>query len=380
MNLSHEEKGRYHRHLILKEFGLASQEKLKNAKVLVIGAGGLGCPCLLYLTAAGIGRIGIVDFDQVDESNLQRQVLFKESDIGKNKAETAAKRLTELNSFVQFDVYPVQLTSHNAIDILSNYDVVIDGSDNFATRYLVNDACVFQKKSLVYGSIFRFEGQASVFNLKKKDGAFSPNYRDLFPKPPLPGTVPSCAEAGVLGVLPGVIGSFQANETIKIITGIGEPLAGKLFLWNALTMETRQLQYEADDENPISGKKPTITALIDYEEFCGMKKKENGMKEISPTELKTMVDQKQDIQIVDVRESFEYEICNIGGELIPLGLIDAKLDKIAKNKPVVVHCKMGGRSAKAVMLLEARGFNNVMSLRGGIMAYIDEVDSTLQRY
>ncbi len=377
--LSREELTRYHRHLILKDFGRPAQDKLKSSRVLVIGAGGLGCPCLLYLTAAGVGRIGIVDFDTVDVSNLQRQILFTIADLGKNKSEAAAEHLRLLNPWVEFDLYPIQITSENAEKIISNYDVVVDGSDNFPTRYLVNDACVFQNKPLVYGSIFRFEGQASVFNYETTFGR-GPNYRDLFPTPPVPGTVPSCSEAGVLGVLPGVIGSLQANEAIKIITGTGSPLSGKLYLWDALTMESRVLNFEGDDENPLTGKNPTIKTLIDYEKFCGLNTSEHTMKEISPKALKTLLDEKADIQIIDVRESTEYEICNLGGELIPLGLIKLRLEKISKIKPVVIYCKMGGRSAQAIKILESHGFDNLMNLRGGLLAYIDEVDPKLTKY
>ncbi|HMY37322.1 MAG TPA: molybdopterin-synthase adenylyltransferase MoeB, partial [bacterium] len=317
--LTTEELARYNRHLILKEFGLEGQQKLKSAKVLVIGAGGLGAPCLLYLTAAGVGTIGIVDFDTVDASNLQRQVLYTVDDVGKPKADTAAHRLKQLNPSVHFNTHREKLTSANALDIIRSYDIIADGSDNFQTRYLVNDACVLLNKPLIYASIFQFEGQVSVFNYTDPSGTLGPNYRDLFPTPPPPGMVPSCAEGGVLGVLPGIIGSMQASEAIKVITGIGTPLSGKLFLWNALTFESRTMKFKRDPANPINGLQQTITALIDYEVFCGISEPEKQTGgEISPAELKHWIDTGKDFQLIDVRESFEYGICNLGGTLIPL--------------------------------------------------------------
>lgn len=379
--LTTEELTRYNRHLILKEFGLEGQQKLKSAKVLVIGAGGLGAPCLLYLTAAGVGTIGIVDFDTVDASNLQRQVLYTVDDVGKPKADTAAQRLKQLNPFVHFNTHREKLTSANAMDIIRSYDIIADGSDNFQTRYLVNDACVLLNKPLIYASIFQFEGQVSVFHYTDSSGTLGPNYRDLFPNPPPPGMVPSCAEGGVLGVLPGIIGSMQASEAIKVITGIGAPLSGKLFLWNALTFETRTMKFKRDPANPINGLQPTITALIDYEVFCGISEPEKQTAaEISPTELKHWIDTGKDFQLIDVRESFEYDICNLGGTLIPLAQIMQESARIAPNKPVVVHCKMGGRSAKAIAQLRTLGFDNLINLRGGIIAYAETVDSSLAKY
>ncbi|MCK6542835.1 molybdopterin-synthase adenylyltransferase MoeB [bacterium] len=379
--LTTEELARYNRHLILKEFGLEGQQKLKSAKVLVIGAGGLGAPCLLYLTAAGVGTIGIVDFDTVDASNLQRQVLYTVDDVGKPKADTAAQRLKQLNPFVHFNTHREKLTSANAMDIIRSYDIIADGSDNFQTRYLVNDACVLLNKPLIYASIFQFEGQVSVFHYTDPSGTLGPNYRDLFPTPPPPGMVPSCAEGGVLGVLPGIIGSMQASEAIKVITGIGAPLSGKLFLWNALTFESRTMKFKRDPVNPINGLQPTITALIDYEVFCGISEPEKQTAgEISPTELKHWIDTGKDFQLIDVRESFEYDICNLGGTLIPLAQIMQESARIAPNKPVVVHCKMGGRSAKAIAQLRTLGFDNLINLRGGIIAYAETVDPSLAKY
>ncbi|HMV25751.1 MAG TPA: molybdopterin-synthase adenylyltransferase MoeB [bacterium] len=379
--LTTEELARYNRHLILKEFGLEGQQKLKSAKVLVIGAGGLGAPCLLYLTAAGVGTIGIVDFDTVDASNLQRQVLYTVDDVGKPKADTAAHRLKQLNPSVHFNTHREKLTSANALDIIRSYDIIADGSDNFQTRYLVNDACVLLNKPLIYASIFQFEGQVSVFNYTDPSGTLGPNYRDLFPTPPPPGMVPSCAEGGVLGVLPGIIGSMQASEAIKVITGIGTPLSGKLFLWNALTFESRTMKFKRDPANPINGLQQTITALIDYEVFCGISEPEKQTGgEISPAELKHWIDTGKDFQLIDVRESFEYGICNLGGTLIPLAQIMQESARIAQNKPVVVHCKMGGRSAKAIAQLRTLGFDNLINLRGGIIAYAETVDPSLAKY
>jgi len=379
--LTREELSRYNRHLILKEFGLEGQEKLKAAKVLVVGTGGLGSPSLLYLTAAGVGTIGLLDFDVVDESNLQRQVLFEVNDVGRPKVEAARDRLQALNPHVQFILHHTTMTSKNALDIIKNYDIVSDGSDNFQTRYLVNDACVMLDKPLIYGSIFQFEGQVSVFNHRDKNQNPGPNYRDLFATPPPPGLVPSCSEAGVLGVLPGIIGAMQANEAIKIITGIGEPLSGRLFLWNALTFESRIIKFHRDESNPLNGKNPTIKELIDYDEFCGIVKySDDAKKEITVKELKKMIDEKQNVQLVDVREPFESDICNLGGDLIPLRSVAANIHRIAKDRPVVVYCKTGARSAKAIERLEQLGFSNLMNLRGGIMAYASEVDPSLQKY
>lgn len=372
---------RYSRHLIIPEFNIEGQRKLKKAKVLVVGAGGLGSPLLLYLTAAGVGTIGILDFDLVDETNLQRQVLFTTEDVGKSKVQAARKRLEKLNPYVKFITHETRLTSSNALEIIKDYDLVADGTDNFPTRYLVNDACVLLAKPNVYASIFRFEGQVSVFNYTNEKGETGPNYRDLFPAPPPPGLVPSCAEGGVIGVLPGIIGSLQANEVIKVITGVGEPLSGRLFLFDALTFETRLLKLVKD---PISGSNPTIKGLVDYEEFCGLNVKENGknsVREITVQELKRWADSGTDYQLIDVREPYEYEIVNLGGELIPLKTIEESIDKIRSNKKVVIHCRSGARSAKAIETLERKyGFSNLYNLKGGVLAWADEIDPSLPKY
>ncbi len=375
---SKEELERYSRHLIIPEFNIEGQRKLKDAKVLVVGSGGLGSPLLLYLTAAGIGTIGLVDFDVVDETNLQRQVLFSVDDVGVPKVEAAIKRLKGLNPHVNFIAHNTQLTSENALDIVANYDLVADGTDNFPTRYLVNDACVLLNKTNVYASIFRFEGQVSVFNYTDESGTTGPHYRDLFPTPPPPGLVPSCAEGGVIGVLPGIIGSLQANEVIKVITGIGQPLAGRLFLFDALTFETRTLKVHKDPEQ-----KP-ITKLIDYQLFCGIEDKteeESAVKEITVRELEQMRDRGDDHQLIDVREPYEYEIAHLDGELIPLGQIESAVDRVASHKPVIVHCRSGVRSAQAIRQLESKyGFTNLHNLKGGILAYADQVDTSLAKY
>lgn len=380
---------RYSRHIIIPEFNIEGQKKLKNAKVLVIGTGGLGAPLLLYLTAAGVGTIGIVDMDVVDDSNLQRQVLFTVKDLGRPKVEVAAERLAQLNPHVKFVTYNTQFHSSNAFDILKDYDVVADGTDNFPTRYLVNDASVLLGKTNVYGSIFRFDGQVTVFNYQYENGEVGPNYRDLYPEPPPPGLVPSCAEGGVLGVLPGIIGSMQASEVIKVITGVGDPLVGRLFTYDALNFETRILRFKKDKHNPISGENPTVTALIDYEQFCGIVKqpttseiqKLNTVKEITVQELKQLFDSKADFQLIDVREDYEFEIANLGGELIPLGTVLQHVEKINKDKQVVVHCRSGKRSADAIRVLEERfGFDNLYNLKGGILAYADQVDNSLAKY
>ena len=372
---------RYNRHIIIPEFGLAAQQKLKAAKVLVVGSGGLGSPVLLYLAAAGIGTIGIVDFDVVDDSNLQRQVLFGVNEIGKPKVEAAKARLQALNPHIEFVLYNTQLTSQNALDIIKDYDVVADGTDNFPTRYLVNDACVLLGKPNIYASIFQFEGQVSVFNYTNANGELGPNYRDLYPTPPPPGLVPSCAEGGVLGVLPGIIGSLQALEVIKVITGIGEPLAGRFYIFDALNFESRTFNISRRDDNPLNGKNPTITQLIDYEQFCGVKAVETPVKEITAAELYELQVKGTPFQLIDVREPYEYDIVNIGAELIPLASVSEQADKFNKDIPVIVHCKMGGRSAKAIRELEDKfGFTNLYNLKGGILAYIDEVKPELTKY
>ncbi|MEQ9422969.1 MAG: molybdopterin-synthase adenylyltransferase MoeB [Cyclobacteriaceae bacterium] len=371
---SKEELERYSRHLIIPEFNIEGQRRLKDSKVLVVGTGGLGSPLLLYLTAAGVGTIGILDFDIVDETNLQRQVLFSVDDVGKPKVEAAQKRLIGLNPHVQFNVHNVQLTSQNALDIIKDYDLVADGTDNFPTRYLVNDACVMLGKPNVYASIFRFEGQVSVFNYK--DG---PHYRDLFPTPPPPGLVPSCAEGGVIGVLPGIIGSLQANEVLKILSGVGDPLAGRLFLFDALTFETRTLKVHKNPETP------EIKELIDYDQFCGLnlngKSNKEEVKEVTVQDLKNLKESGEDFQLVDVRESYEFDICNIEGDLIPLGSILDNTDKISSDKKVVVHCRSGARSATAITQLERKfGFENLYNLKGGILAWADQIDTSMAKY
>jgi len=381
IHFSKEELSRYDRHIIIPDFGFEAQKKLKASKVLVIGSGGLGSPALLYLAAAGVGTIGIVDFDVVDDSNLQRQVLFGVDEIGKPKVEAAKKRLESLNPYIDIKIYNQQLTSQNALEIIREYDVVADGTDNFPTRYLVNDACVLLGKPNVYASIFQFEGQVSVFNYINREGELGPNYRDLYPTPPPPGLVPSCAEGGVLGVLPGIIGSLQALEVIKVITGVGETLSGRFFIFDALNFEPRTFKIKRNPANPVNGENPTIKQLIDYELFCGVKAVEKPIKEITAKELYDLQVRGEDIQVIDVREPHEYEIANIGGELIPLATVSANADKIDRSKKVIVHCKMGGRSAKAVRELEEKfGFTNLYNLKGGILGWIDEVQPELTKY
>ena len=376
VSFSQAEYARYNRHIIIPEFGLEGQKKLKATKVLVIGSGGLGSPVLLYLAAAGVGTLGIVDFDVVDDSNLQRQVLFGVDEIGKPKVEAAKQRLQSLNPHINIITYNTQLTSQNALDIIKDYNVVADGTDNFPTRYLVNDACLLLDKPNVYASIFQFEGQVSVFNYVDAKGERGPNYRDLYPAPPPPGLVPNCAEGGVLGVLPGIIGSMQANEVIKIITGIGETLSGRFFVFDALTFETRTFNITRNENNPVNGKNPTITKLIDYEQFCGMKAVEKPIKEITVEEFDEWKTNGENIQVIDVREPSEFAEVNIGATLIPLGTIGENPDKIDKNKKVVVHCKLGGRSAKAIRELEEKfGFTNLYNLKGGITAYLQKANA-----
>ena len=381
IQFSKEELARYNRHIIIPDFGLEAQQKLKAAKVLIVGSGGLGSPALLYLAAAGVGTIGIVDFDVVDDSNLQRQVLFGVDEIGKPKVEAAKRRLESLNPHINIILHNTQLTSANALDILKDYDLVADGTDNFPTRYLVNDAAVLLGKPNIYASIFQFEGQVSVFNYRNAKGELGPNYRDLYPTPPPPGLVPSCAEGGVLGVLPGIIGSLQALEVIKVITGVGEPLSGRFFIFDALNFETRTFNISKRADNPINGENPTIKALIDYEQFCGVKAVEKPVKEITPEELYNWQVKGEKFQLIDVREPHEYEIVNIGAELIPLGTVSENADRISRDQKVVVHCKMGGRSAKAIRELEEKyGFENLYNLKGGILRYIDEVQPELTQY
>lgn len=387
IKFSKEELERYSRHLIIPEFNIEGQKKLKHARVLVVGTGGLGAPLLLYLTAAGVGTIGIVDFDVVDYSNLQRQVLFTTHDVGRPKVEAAQERLSALNPHVRFEVFNTRLDSTNALEIISQFDVVADGTDNFPTRYLVNDACVLAGKVNVFASIFRFEGQASVFNYRYPDGSRGPNYRDLFPTPPPPGLVPSCAEGGVIGVLPGILGSLQANEVIKVITGVGEPLAGRFFQFDAAEFKTRIFKITRDPENPLTGSNPTQTELIDYEFFCGIntnhttmeKNESNG--QLSVTDLHEWIKSGKDFQLIDVREPYEYEIANLGAILIPKGEILRHLDEIDRTKDVVFLCRSGKRSQDVIDLLRAEeGFTNLYNLRGGILAWADEIDPTMAKY
>ncbi|MCS6903951.1 MAG: molybdopterin-synthase adenylyltransferase MoeB [Bacteroidia bacterium] len=383
IGFSAEELARYNRHIIIPEFGIEGQRRLKAAKVLVVGTGGLGSPALLYLAAAGVGHIGIVDFDVVEDSNLHRQVLFSKEDVGYSKVEAAKKKLLALNPHIHIEVFNTRLTANNALGIISNYDVVADGTDNFPTRYLVNDACYFLRKPNVYASIFQFEGQVSVFNYIDKNGEIGPNYRDIFASPPPPGLVPSCAEGGVLGVLPGIIGSIQALEVIKVVTGIGKVLSGRIFAFDALTFQTRIFNITKDPNNPLSGNNPTILGLIDYEQFCGVAPAPANaapIKEITALELKQLIESGANFELIDVREPFEYEICNLGGKLIPLGEIKERLDCIPRDKLVVVHCKMGGRSAKAIELLLELGYHNLVNLKGGIIAYASEVDTSIPKY
>ncbi|ELR73738.1 Sulfur carrier protein adenylyltransferase ThiF [Fulvivirga imtechensis AK7] len=368
--LTTNELARYQRHLTLPGFGKAGQEKLKSAQVLVVGSGGLGSPVLLYLAAAGVGTIGIVDFDQVDETNLQRQVLFRQQDIGISKAILARQRIKELNPYINVEVYEERLTSENALEIIEHYDLVIDGTDNFPTRYLINDACVISDKPYIYGSIFRFEGQVAVFNYK--GGA---TYRDLYPEPPEPDSVPNCAEGGVIGVLPGIIGCMQANEAIKVLTETGQPLAGRLLIFDALVMETRTISI------PKNKNLPKIDKLIDYEEFCSGPQTTIKMKEITVQELKAMQDSGENFQLLDVREPHEYDIANLNGELIPMQQVPEAGDKIARDKKVVVHCRSGARSAQAIKFWESKhGLDNLYNLKGGILAWAREIDPEMAQY
>ena len=378
--LSNQEVARYSRHLIMPEVGMNGQLKLKAASVLCIGAGGLGSPVALYLAAAGVGRLGIVDFDVVDYSNLQRQIIHGTPDVGRLKLDSAKDRLNAINPEVTIIPHEVVLSSDNALDILGGYDIIVDGTDNFPTRYLVNDACVLIGKPNVYGSIFRFEGQASVF--ATKDG---PCYRCLYPEPPPPGLVPSCAEGGVLGILPGVVGTIQATEAVKLIIGTGEPLINRFLIYDALRMRFRELKLHRDPECPVCGDNPTVRELVDYEQFCGVTpvaESEGGDGgDTSAEELKARIDQKEDVFILDVREPEEFQICRIpGSTLIPLGDLPKRLAELEDQDTMVVHCKSGVRSAKAVMLLHEAGFKKAQNLRGGILAWIDKVDPSLPKY
>jgi adenylyltransferase/sulfurtransferase len=379
-SLTNEEILRYSRHLIMPEVGMEGQLKLKNAKVLLIGTGGLGAPLGLYLAAAGVGRLGLVDFDVVDFTNLQRQVTFGTSDVGKFKSEAARERLSNLNPNIQIEAFETKLTSENALELFKDFDVIVDGTDNFPTRYLVNDACILLGKPNVYGSIFRFEGQATVFGMP--DG---PCYRCLYPEPPPPGLVPSCAEGGVLGVLPGIVGTIQAAETLKLIIGKGEPLIGRLLLFDALAMKFRELKLRKNPDCPVCGTHPTVTKLIDYAEFCGVRGEEapttvTNVPEITAPELKARLDKGDDIYVLDVREPHEYQICNINGHLIPLGELPQRVHELDSSREIVAHCKSGKRSAQAVEFLRGAGFRKISSLKGGILAWSDEVDPTVPKY
>ena len=380
--LTNEEIKRYSRHLIMPEVGVEAQKKLKASKVLCIGAGGLGSPAAMYLAAAGVGTLGIVDFDTVDFSNLQRQLLHGTPDVGRSKLASARDRINALNPNVKVETYETALTSQNALELFAPYDVILDGTDNFPTRYLVNDACVLLGKPNAYGSIFRFEGQASVF--ATKDG---PCYRCLYPEPPPPGLVPSCAEGGVLGVLPGIIGVIQATETIKLIIGVGEPLIGRFLIYDALKMKFRELKLRKDPDCPVCGTHPTVTKLIDYEQFCGVVPAApepvavNHATEITAVELKQRLDRGDALKIVDVREPNEYQINRIpGSQLIPLGDIPQRYQELDKADEIVVQCKMGGRSAKAADFLRSVGFTRVLNLKGGILDWVDKVDPSQPKY
>ena len=379
--LSKEEILRYSRHLIMPEVGMEGQLKLKSAKVLLIGAGGLGAPLGMYLAAAGVGRIGVVDFDVVDFTNLQRQVIHGSSDVGRKKLDSAAETMNEINPYVQIDKHDTALTSENALELFRDYDIVVDGTDNFPTRYLVNDACVLTGKPNVYGSIFRFEGQTTVFAYQG-----GPCYRCLYPEPPPPGLVPSCAEGGVLGILPGTIGLIQATETVKLILGKGEPLVGRLLLYDALAMRFRELKLRKNPECPVCGTHPTITKLIDYQEFCGIPQHEptpaaSGIPEIDPTEVKAKLDRHEPFVLIDVREPHEWQIGHIPyAKLIPLGELPARVNELNSADEIVAHCKSGMRSAKAVEFLQKAGFRKVKNMKGGILAWSDKVDPSVPKY
>ncbi len=380
VKLSKEEIQRYSRHLIMPEVGMEGQLKLKRSRVLTIGTGGLGAPLGLYLAAAGVGHLGLVDFDVVDSSNLQRQVTFTTADVGKPKSEAAKARLSALNPAIEIVSYDTKLTSDNALDLFRDYDIIVDGTDNFPTRFLVNDACILLGKPNVYGSIFRFEGQATVFGYP--DG---PCYRCLYPEPPPPGLVPSCAEGGVLGVLPGIVGSIQAMETIKLILGTGEPLVGRLLLFDALAMRFRELKLRKNPDCLMCGTHRTINKLIDYEEFCGIRGEEapamtDGIPEITATELKARQDRGDKLFILDVREPHEYQICNLNGKLIPLGELTRRVNELDSSVEMVVHCRSGKRSADAIHFLQTAGFKKLWNLKGGVLAWADEVDPRMPKY
>ena len=377
--LSNDEILRYSRHLIMPEVGMEGQQKLKAAKVLCIGAGGLGSPLSLYLTAAGVGTLGIVDFDVVDYTNLQRQIIHTTDDVGRKKLDSAADKLKAINPFINLRTFETKLTSANALDLFREFDIIADGTDNFPTRYLVNDACVLTGKPNVYGSIFRFEGQASVFATEE-----GPCYRCLYPEPPPPGLVPSCAEGGVLGILPGLVGVIQATETIKLILGQGDPLVGRLLLVDALGMKFRELKLRKNPDCPVCGKNPTVKELIDYNEFCGIRGEEapvaNDVPAISVEELKQKLDAKADVFILDVREPHEYQICHLNGYLIPVGDLPKRVHELDSSREIIAHCRSGVRSARAVNFLRRAGFKKVYNLTGGILAWADKIDPKMPKY
>ncbi len=380
--LTKDDLARYARHLILPEVGEEGQRKLKAARVLCVGTGGLGSPLALYLAAAGVGTLGLVDFDVVDASNLQRQIIHSTADIGRKKLDSAAEKVSALNPDLNVVKHDTVLSSANALEILKDYDVIADGTDNFPTRYLVNDACVLLGKPNAYGSIFRFEGQASVFATEH-----GPCYRCLYPEPPPPGLVPNCAEGGVLGILPGLIGVIQATETIKLILGRGESLAGRLLLVDALNMRFSELKLRKNPECPVCGAHPTVTKLIDYQQFCGLAPAvqeetavKNGIPQITATELKQRMDAGEGLFILDVREPFEYQIANIGGKLIPMNQVPQRLDEIDRDREIVVHCKAGGRSQRVAEFLKQAGYPNVANMAGGILAWSSEVDPSVPKY
>ncbi|HWF08238.1 MAG TPA: molybdopterin-synthase adenylyltransferase MoeB [Bryobacteraceae bacterium] len=382
MSLSKDEILRYSRHLIMPEVGMEGQLKLKKASVLLVGAGGLGAPLGMYLAAAGIGKIGLVDFDVVDFTNLQRQIIHGTSDVGKRKIESAFETMADINPYVELVGHETALSSDNAMEIFKDYDIIVDGTDNFPTRYLVNDACVLLKKPNVYGSIFRFEGQATVFAYEG-----GPCYRCLYPEPPPPGLVPSCAEGGVLGILPGVIGLIQATETVKLILGIGQPLVGRLMLYDALNMKFRELKLRKNPECPVCGDHPSVTALIDYVQFCGVPHQEGPAEpvaasgDIEPTEVKARLDRGEKFQFIDVREPHEYQICRIPGTtLIPLGDLPKRVGELDPDAELIAHCKSGVRSGKAVDFLRQAGFKNARNMKGGITAWSDKVDPSVPKY
>lgn len=384
-DLSREEMVRYSRHLIMPEVGVAGQKKLKAASVLLVGAGGLGSPLGLYLAAAGVGKIGIVDYDVVDETNLQRQLLHGTKDVGRSKLDSAKDRLADVNPHVEVEGYETHLSSDNALEILEPYDVVIDGTDNFPTRYLVNDACVLLDKPNVYGSIFRFEGQLSVF-----DARHGPCYRCLFREPPPPGMVPSCAEGGVLGVLPGIIGSLQAMEAIKLILGTGDPMIGRLLMFDALEMNFREVKLRKNPDCPVCSENPSQTELIDYELFCGVAADEDAsptadaeLPEITPTEVVERLEKGDELTIVDVREPHEWDIVNLGdrgAKLIPLGELEDRMNELDPADEIVLQCRSGGRSARALRTLQDAGFSKLYNLKGGILAWAEEIDSSMPTY